>query len=409
MSKSVSFLLFFPLTWFCLEMISGCSTPSAEQIINLQDQTIAPTETTAAPRLTSLPAVPSSPPPPSPAATPTPTTPPQRLGPVDYPPGINPLTGCKVADPSLLNRLPMVVKVVNLPRYTRPQYGLSLADHIFETYTEEGSTRFSAIYYGQDAEKVGGIRSARYFDISLIQMYHAIFAFGRADDQVNQKLYSKEFSDRLVIDLESNCPPMCRIFPNGQKILVADTRELNPYVAKRGVSLEKPDLSGLMFNIQIPDGGREVDHVTIRYSGAVYNRWDYDPVTGSYFRWVDTRNDINRTKEDYAQLTDALTGTPITAQNVVILLMKHTYLAFSDSGQTIDIHFLSDGTAYGARDGKLYTLEWKREKKDAMLQLVFPDGSPFPLKPGNTWFEIIGESSQKILDENQVRFEFSIP
>ena len=38
---------------------------------------------------------------------------------------IDPLTGLPPADPSLLQRRPLAIKVTNFPRYTRPQYGLT--------------------------------------------------------------------------------------------------------------------------------------------------------------------------------------------------------------------------------------------------------------------------------------------
>jgi hypothetical protein len=402
---------FPPILMLCLAFLTvlaaGCTPAAPEAIVEspiLPSRTVLPS---SAPKPTST--ATAAPSPTAQPPTATPSYPQDGVGPLDYPAGYNPLTGLKVIDPDLLDRLPMIVKVVNIPRYTRPQYGLSLADHVYEYYTEEGSTRFAAVYYGQDAEKVGGIRSARYFDISLIQMYKAIFAFGRADEQIIQKLYKKDFADRLVIELPDNCPPICRFAPDGQNMLVVDTRKLNPYLENKGIDIQKPDLNGLSFTKQTPEGGRDIGHVYVRYSGAIYNRWDYDPVTGRYQRWVDTKNDYNHANEVYAQLTDALTGDPILADNVVVLWMEHTYLAFTEESQTVDMHFLSDGTAYAARDGKFYTLEWKRDARSSMLQLVYPDGSPYPLKPGNTWFEVIGESSKKTVADDQVRFEFAIP
>ncbi|HVM73206.1 MAG TPA: DUF3048 domain-containing protein, partial [Anaerolineales bacterium] len=73
-----------------------------------------------------------------PAATaPIPT---EGYGPSSFPLDVDPLTGLKVADPALLQRRPMLIKVSNLPRNVRPQWGLSLADIVFEYYAEEGST-----------------------------------------------------------------------------------------------------------------------------------------------------------------------------------------------------------------------------------------------------------------------------
>ena len=84
-------------------------------------------------------------------------------GPVRFPDWINPLTGLQPADPSRLNRRPMVIKVSNFPRSIRPQWGLSLADHVYEYYLEFGLTRFAAVYLGNDTQRVGPVRSAGCF------------------------------------------------------------------------------------------------------------------------------------------------------------------------------------------------------------------------------------------------------
>ncbi len=50
------------------------------------------------------------------------------------PAAYNPLTGLVPADPSLLDRRPLVIKISNYPRAIRPQYGLNEADIVFEYY-----------------------------------------------------------------------------------------------------------------------------------------------------------------------------------------------------------------------------------------------------------------------------------
>src|SRR5687767_1955906 len=84
----------------------------------------------------------------------------------------NPLTGLAFADPSLAERRPMAIKITNSPDYVRPQSGLSLADVVYEYYIEWGDTRFIAVFYGNDAEQVGPVRSGRFFDEHILRMYH---------------------------------------------------------------------------------------------------------------------------------------------------------------------------------------------------------------------------------------------
>ncbi|MCK4897226.1 MAG: DUF3048 domain-containing protein, partial [Anaerolineales bacterium] len=73
-----------------------------------------------------------------PTSTPTPS--PTEIpfvyvfGPSDFPDDVNPLTGLPVEDASLLARRPLVIKVTNYPRSVRPQWGLTLADHVYEYY-----------------------------------------------------------------------------------------------------------------------------------------------------------------------------------------------------------------------------------------------------------------------------------
>jgi len=107
-----------------------------------------------------------------PTSTPLPTaTPTQvivRYGPDNFPANVNPLTGLEVADASILERRPIMIKVSNFPREGRPHAGLSAADIVFDYYTGEGANRFLALFYGTDSEQIGPIRSGRLIDRYLV-------------------------------------------------------------------------------------------------------------------------------------------------------------------------------------------------------------------------------------------------
>ncbi len=343
--------------------------------------------------------------------TPTllPTLPSAGVGPTAFPAGVDPLTGLSVADPSLLERRPLAIKVENIPREDRPQLGLTQADLVYEYYTEEGATRFIALYYGRDAQQVGPIRSARFFDVNIIQMYKAVFAFGSAYEGVLNRLHNSDFADRLVVEGSHNCPPMCRFDPNGRNFLITNTSQLSAYITQKGVSNGRQNLDGMFFQPQAPAGGESVPHLYVRYSGAIYNRWDYDPASGQYARWVDKQDDVNRTNEVYVQLVDRANQQPILADNVVVLFVPHEYVIKTATSEVLDMTFSGSGVAYAARDGMLYKLSWQRPAADSVLSLTYPDGAPFPMKPGVTWYEVIGSSSKIQQQGQDWRFTFSIP
>jgi hypothetical protein len=338
--------------------------------------------------------------------TATPKYPPEGLGPENFPQDVNPLTGLRVPDPTLLERRPLMVKVSNLPRYVRPQWGLNLADHVYEYYTEYGTTRFIAIYLGQDASQVGPIRSARFFDENIIRAYKAVFTFGSADITVLNRLFNADFADRLV--MESDWTPLFRYDPNKYNHLMVDTNALSKYFTDKGFENGRQDLDGIFFQMEPPANGAPAAQVSVRYSTAIYNKWEYDSSTGRYLRSSDTVDDPNEGQDEiYAPLSDQLTGEAIASDNVIFLEVPYQF--YRRVPEQMEIPFVGSGLAYAFRDGEMYKVRWQRFEKDSMVSLAYEDGSPFPFKPGNTWFEVIGTTSKQIQINQGWRFEFHIP
>ena len=194
----------------------------------------APTAAPTVPAATATPPPPTATPLPSATATTAPTQtpsyPPEGYGPSNFPSDVDPLTGLPVTDPSLLDRRPMLIKVQNIPRSSRPQWGLSFADLVFEYYTEEGATRFAPIFLGSNADIVGPIRSGRFIDAQLVNGYKAMFAFGYAYVAEMQRFQHADFADRLVVPGSST--PFTRYEPNGNNYLVINTADLNAYTTQ---------------------------------------------------------------------------------------------------------------------------------------------------------------------------------
>ncbi|MCF6278260.1 MAG: DUF3048 domain-containing protein [Anaerolineales bacterium] len=345
----------------------------------------------------------------TPTQTPAPAYPAEGYGPSNFPSDINPLTGLQVADPQLLERRPIVIKVSNLPRIVRPQAGLSFADIVYEYYTEEGTTRFAAVFYGQDAGKVGSIRSGRFFDAHLIPMYKSLFVFGGADQRILSRLYATGYRSYMIFEWMAKCPAMCREAPGGYDMLFGNTQELSAYATRVGLDNTRQNLDGMFFQQQMPDSWLpgSGQRLYTRYSAVIYNRWDYDPASGKYHRFSETENDLGDKNEAYGPLTDALTGQQITADTIVVILTPHEYYLLTP--EIVDIKLGASGTAYVFRDGQTYLVNWLHTAKDAVLTLSYPDGSPFPFKPGTTWFEVMGSTSLIEQLEDGWRFRQRFP
>ncbi len=115
--------------WFLLIIILVVTSCTQNNGVGIDPSTIiGATEypLTIQPELSSIPATP----------TPLPST-------------INPLTGLKVADPSLLDLPAVLVSISTFPVTARPQAGLSFAPNVFEVYITEGTTRYLTAFYGE--------------------------------------------------------------------------------------------------------------------------------------------------------------------------------------------------------------------------------------------------------------------
>jgi hypothetical protein len=257
-------------------------------------------------------------------------------------------------------------------------------------------TRFHAIFYGQNAEQVGPIRSARLFDEAIVNMYKSILTFGGADKRILNQLYKSSFSDRLVVERTGSCPPLCRIDPNGSNFLVANTAEVGNYAVANGISNERQDLNGQVFDPAVPANGQPGAQAAFRFSIAAYNRWDYDPATGRYLRSQDTVEASTAEAEALAPMVDRATNQQIAADNVVVLFAPHEYAFGTHPGnaEVVNINLIGQGRAAAFRDGQVYELVWTRPDPSGIFSLTFADGTPYAYKPGNTWVEVVGKSTE---------------
>lgn len=341
---------------------------------------------------------------------PSPTPILDTFGPFSFPDGMNPLTGTFVDDPALLERRPIVIKVTNFPRSVRPQWGLSAADHVYEYYIADEMSRFVGIFYGQDAERVGPIRSARLFDEEIMRAYSGIFVFGWADDPILDVLLVPDLKNHLIVDNGDNCPPLCRIGPKtAYNNLYADTSKIAPYLEWRRNNNDRQELLGLHFEPAVPQSGNPGKQVFIQYSLVSYHSWEYDPASGKYLRFQDTRNALDGERE-YAPLMDSLSKQQLAADNLVVLRVPQVYFLKSSSTEIFDQPLNDEGEGYVLRDGQIYPVEWVHDAPDRLVRLLLPNGRSFPLKPGNTWFEIVGVSSVfESLGDGAWNFDFGIP
>jgi hypothetical protein len=331
-----------------------------------------------------------------------------RVLPNSFPDYANPLTGYPVADPTLMERKPVIVKISNYPHGVRPQWGLSLADQAFEYYLEDGLTRFAGVFYGNDATQVGPIRSGRIFDATLLKMYNGIVVFNGADQKVVNFFNENDLYNSLVVERKGVTPLWRDLSLPEPHNLFGNTAEISAHVTERGSNNERPDLVTNAF-YSIGNYGKDwAMQVHINYSYANYAYWEYDTDSGRYLRYQGSADNLSNDPQ-YELLTDSLTGFPIAADNVVVLFVPHEFFYKSSDTEIFDIKLIDKGDAYVFRDGKANPAVWVRIAEDKPLAIQDTGGGYFPLKPGITFFQIIHTDSNMNQNGSIWSFDFVRP
>lgn len=366
----------------CSQQVSSTKEPTLdEQTVDESLPTVLPTEnsTELHPISTALPT-------PTIDATPlgtsqqTPTENVDRL--------LNPLTGLPVSDPEVLQRHPVMVKLANWPREERPQAGLSQADMVFEYYIGHQMNQFLALYYGEDVEAVGPVRSGRLVDAQLGNFYQGFLVYANAE-LAAEEILIKDLGDRALKFGDLPCPPLCGGTNTSSGDAFVDTAALTSYLRENGLESDPPDLTGMTFQADPPTGDGPGHTLQVTYADFSIMQWRYDEESQSYALWMESEGADGLT---LAPLTDRSNDQGIRFDNIVVLYA--TYKSYTDSLHDV---LLTDQEGYQAmmlfRDGRASFGSWHTPEANKPIVFETPEGEVLPLKPGRTWIVIVGQSS----------------
>ncbi|MBK8049324.1 MAG: DUF3048 domain-containing protein [Anaerolineales bacterium] len=325
------------------------------------------------------------------AAPPTPTiaiqlatpTPASTATPTPLPANIAPFTGLPVDDPARLKQPPIFICINNDAAGRAAHWGLSMADLVYEYIVDGFSlTRLTAIYQSQDADRVGPVRSARYPNIWMVQMYGGVLACSGGSDAIRYLLKNEVGFPYLDADLDD--PSQTLYFDSlgsdYRTRMQARTLGVRQWLVDQGIVIDwsKP---GFAFDEKVPEGAAgDASVISIPYPGGNDVEWRYDPSLGGYTRI-----------QGGAQEFDPATNQPIVAKNVVVLAAVHELTdivedTLGTKGVNIKLHEFGDLRVF--RDGKVYEGTW-RASQEAPPRWFGPGEAPVPLKPGQSWIQVV--------------------
>ncbi len=287
----------------------------------------------------------------------------------------------------------------------RPQSGISSADRVYEAVAEGGITRFLTIFYCQDAEVVGPVRSARTYFVDFLSEYGPFplyahvggantpgpaNALGQIEDygwaganDLNQfsigfPVYLRDY-DRLG-----------RTVATEHTVYSSTTKLWNYAKDKRNLTNKNEDgdewnkdFTTYTFKDDAAAGSRPA---TQSVSFPFWNgygdyavTWNYDKVTNTYKR-------VNGGKPHL----DLNTKQQLFTKNIVVLFMKESR---ANDGYEGNLHMLygtkGTGTAKIFMDGQEIDGTWSKKNRTAHLVIKDKRGQDIEFNRGQIWFSIV--------------------
>lgn len=307
----------------------------------------------------------------------TPPSRPQLTG------SINPLTG-EAIDPQRLQERIFVARYGNEPA-VNGYFGISQPDLVFEELIDSlSTTRFTTVWLGGDAPQIGPLRSFRSTTIQVAQMFDAPMASSGAVGPNQVMAYAAGIED---LDERCTSQPYYNNPSGGgyQNRVLTSSADLRAFLQANDLATGVK-IKPFTFAETAPNGGLPARRAVIPYlnRGFYEVEWRYDPATGRYARFSGTYRN---------PLLDANTGEQVTAANVVILTVRHDLTDLPEdsvNGYSVRTYIVGEeGPATILRDGVAIEGRWRVPEKFSGMELVDADGNPLPLKPGNTWFQVV--------------------
>ena len=147
----------------------------------------------------------------------------------------------------------------------------------------------------------------------------------------------------------------------------------------------------MLFQANIPEGGKAIRNLQVKYNATIAF-WSYDPGLDMFLRWSDGVRHL-----------DAATGQQLEFDNIIVVQAGHInteIIEDSLGSPSIQIQLWGEGPVSIFRNGHQFDGVWRRERPDEMLTFYDDQGSPIPLAPGKSFFQIVPASDPRLFVES---------
>jgi hypothetical protein len=287
------------------------------------------------------------------------------------------LTGLYVKE-EIGRKRPFAIMFNNI-KLASPQSGTSEADILYEAIVEGGITRLMGIFEQAKSDRIGSIRSARHYFVSIADEYDAIFVhFGQT------KYATAKISELAVNNLSGLSGIGTTVFYRDNSINAPH----NAFTSLKGL-LKGTNVLG--YNTKYEDdyeghfkfynddtelkSSIEVNKLTLNFSTYTSPYFTYDKKNRCYLRY-----------QFGVPHVDANTNKQLRFKNILVQFVKEWNID-KNGYQTMDIEN-SSGKGYYITNGNAIEITWKKNEATKKMRYYNEDGTELKINPGKTYIAI---------------------
>lgn len=295
----------------------------------------------------------------------------------------HPLNGSMLEEP-FTGRL--VSFSINNADHAMPQHSVSQADVVYEICVEGGVTRCLAIFSDfEDVGRIGSLRSARTYFVSLSRAYNAVFCHSGASvfaadllnatgwNHINDEhgAYYRDPDRKGAGYLHEDTQ-----FTTGEKISACLEKNYDmtaPADADYGFHfVDEQDLKG-----------EKAESIQVNFGPKGYvktTKFTYNSETNTYAAY-----------QHGADYVDGNTDEVLNFTNILVLQAVRTHSGAS-AGNVFH-QLTGENTGYYACGGKIVPIKWSRAGEDDNFTYTLEDGTPLTMLPGTTYIGVVPATS----------------
>ena len=335
---------------------------------------------------------------------------------------INPLTGIEVESEDALPVRPVQVSIPNDTYGAVPQSNISYADIIYEFPVEGELTRLQAIFYSQFPDKVGPLRSVRYYFVDTATEYKAFHVgygwgkharsymksnnvphingmqetemFYRVSDKsapnnayIDWATIEKAEQDQGALDERQKIKPWKFRDDKWKEEMKQAKADAQALIDEKGDSTDEEDVAAVEEAEAILAEPEKASELSVKALGC-NSKCEYDAESGKYLRFW------------YGEpFIDKETGEQLQFDNILVQKVHSDTMTDDETGAPdpkgrLTIDMFAGGEALLFTQGEVVKGTWSRDGVNSRTVFKDENGKQFRFTPGKTWVYVLDQGKE---------------